>query len=89
MPQVARKGKDVAGGLIVSGRTSVIVNNTPIACEGDTIAPHSPGTKHNGAVIVGHTKKVVAENQNVAREGDPASCGHLITPGASNVFAGT
>ena len=82
MPQVARKGKDVAGGLIVSGRTSVIVNNTPIACEGDTIAPHAPGTKHNGAVIVGHT-------QNVAREGDPASCGHLITPGASNVFAGT
>lgn len=88
MPSSARKGRDTAIGLIVSGRTSVIVNNTPIACEGDTIAPHTPGGMHNGSVIVGHTKKVVAENAFVAREGDPTSCGHPIQSGAGNVISG-
>lgn len=88
MPASARKGKDTAVGLIVSGRTSVIVNNTPIACEGDTIAPHTPGGIHNGSVIVGYTSKVVAENKFVAREGDPTSCGHPILSGAKNVISG-
>jgi len=88
MPRAARKGIDTAVGLITSGRTSVILNNTPIACEGDTIAPHTPGGIHNGSVIVGYTSKVVAENKFVSREGDPTSCGHPIMSGAGNVIAG-
>lgn len=88
MPATARKERDTAIGLIISGRTSVIVNNSPIACEGDVIAPHTPAGVHNGSVIVGHTKKVVAENAFVARESDPTSCGHAIMSGSGNVISG-
>lgn len=89
MAKVARKSQDVAGNVIISGRTSVIVNDTPIATEGDVIAPHAPGGIHNGPVIVGYWPTVFAEDRNVARKGDPASCGHVIATGSGDVFAGT
>ena len=88
MASVARKGVDTAIGLIVSGRTSVIVNDTPIACEGEAIAPHTPGGKHNGSVIVGYIDSVIAEDKFVAREGDATSCGHPIMTGSGDVEAG-
>lgn len=89
MAKVARKGQDVAGNVIITGRTSVIVNDRPIATEADVIAPHTPGGIHNGAVIVGYWPTVFAENRNVARKGDPASCGHPIATGSGDVFVGT
>lgn len=88
MAKVARKGIDVAGSVILSGRPSVIVNDTPIATEGDSVTPHGPG-EHGGPVIVGYWPSVIAEDSPVARKGDPASCGHVIATGSDNVFAGT
>lgn len=88
MPQTARKAKDIAGSTIISGRLSVIVNDVPIATQGDAITPHIPGGPHNGAVIVGYWPTVIAEDRPVARQGDAVSCGHVIATGSDNVITG-
>lgn len=86
--KVARKEKDIAIGLIRTGRLSVIANDRPIATEGDLIAPHVPGGTHTASVIIGYCANVIAEDRPVARKGDGTSCGHPISTGSSNVFAG-
>lgn len=88
MPKTARKGIDVANAVIISGRTSVIVNNNPIATEGDVISPHVPGGPHAGSVIVGYESTVIAESRPVARQGDATSCGHAIQTGSGDVLTG-
>lgn len=89
MAKVARKGIDIALGVIRTGRTSVIANDNPVATEGDLIAAHSPGGPHTASIIVGYWPNVWAESRHIARKSDATSCGHPITTGSSNVFAGT
>ena len=89
MAKVARKEKDIAIGLVITGRTSVLVNDAPIATEGDLINPHIPGGEHTASVIVGYWDNVFAEDRPVARKNDATSCGHPIQTGSSNVFVGT
>ena len=87
MAKCARKEKDVvATALVRTGRTSVEVNDSPIATEGDLITPHGA---HMSSVIIGYWPNVFAEDRPVARKGDAASCGHIIGTGSSNVFVGT
>ena len=81
---VARKEQDSAGGLIITGRSSVIVNDSPIATEGDDVIAHGP---HPNNMIAGHSVSVYAEDRLVARRGDAATCGHPITPGSGDVYA--
>lgn len=88
MPKTARRGKDIAMGVISSGRTSVLVNDTPIATRADAISPHIPFGPHAGAVIIGYWANVIAEDRPVARQGDAASCGHVIQTGSENVITG-
>lgn len=89
MAKVARKEQDIAGGIVRTGRMSVIVNDTPIATKGDLINPHAPGAEHTASVIVGYWPNVFAESRPVARKRDATSCGHPIMTGSSNVFVGT
>ena len=86
--EIARKQKDIAIGLVRTGRTSVYANDSLVATEGDLIAAHSPGGPHTASVIVGYCPNVWAEDRNVARKGDATSCGHPITTGSGNVKAG-
>jgi uncharacterized Zn-binding protein involved in type VI secretion len=51
MPGVARKGKDIAIGVVRTGRTTVFANNQPIATVGDLIAPHIPGGPHSARLL--------------------------------------
>tara|TARA_B110000503_G_C7092037_1_gene389849 strand:- start:87 stop:356 length:270 start_codon:yes stop_codon:yes gene_type:complete len=88
MAKVARKGKDIAIGVVRTGRTSVYANDTLVATEGDLISAHTPGGPHTASVIVGYCPNVWAEDRHVARQGDATSCGHPITTGSSNVHAG-
>jgi uncharacterized Zn-binding protein involved in type VI secretion len=85
---VARKEKDIAIGLVRTGRNTVFANDSPVATEGDLIAAHSPGGPHTASVIVGYKDNVWAEDRHVARKTDATSCGHPISTGSSNVFAG-
>jgi uncharacterized Zn-binding protein involved in type VI secretion len=86
--KIARKEKDIAIGLVRTGRTSVYANDRYVATEGDLIAAHSPGGPHTASVIVGYWPNVWAEDRRVARQGDATSCGHPISTGSSNVIAG-
>lgn len=88
MAAVARKTTDAAGGLIATGRLSVVVNNAPIATRGDAVLPHPPSGKHARSLIIGYTDSVVAENSFVARQGDATSCSHVISTGSGDVEAG-
>lgn len=88
MAKVARKEQDIAIGIVRTGRTSVIVNDTPIATKGDLIAPHTPGGPHTASVIVGYWPNVYAESRPVACKGDATSCGHSISTGSANVYVG-
>jgi len=85
---VARKEKDIAIGLVRTGRLSVIVNDSPIATQGDLIAAHSPGGPHTASVIIGYKDNVWAEDRQVARKTDATSCGHPIDTGSPDVYAG-
>lgn len=88
MPGAARKSQDTAGGTIISGAESVIVNGTPVARRGDNIASHAPyGSPHASPVMVGASSSVFAEGRPVSRQGDNASCGHAAT-GSSDVIVG-
>lgn len=88
MSKAARKESDIAGGKIRTGRLSVIVNDRPIATEGDIVSPHGPGL-HQASVIVGYNpNNVFAEDRPVACKGDATSCGHAISTGSSNVYVG-
>lgn len=86
MPGAARKGLDSAGGTIVGGAASVIVNGTPVARRGDPVAGHAPGP-HAGPVMVGASSTVFAEGIPVSRAGDSASCGHAAS-GSGDVIVG-
>ena len=88
MSKTARKGKDVAGSVIISGRLSVIVNDVPIVTLADVVSSHAPGGPHFGAVVVGYWPTVIAEDRPVARQGDAVSCGHVIQTGSDNVITG-
>jgi len=86
--KIARKEKDIAIGFVRTGRTSVYANSSLVATEGDLISPHLPGGPHTASVIVGYCPNVWAEDRPVARKGDATSCGHPISTGSSDVFAG-
>ena len=81
MPEIARVGDSIShGGSIVTGSTTTQVNNRPVAREGDTVQCDIHGTQ----VITGGSPNLVDENKNVARIGDPVSCGAVITSGSED-----
>ena len=75
-------------GALVS---KVTIGGNPIAVQGDAIAPHTildgdDCIPHSASVNAG-SSKVFAEGIPVARIGDSADAGSIIS-GSSNVFAG-
>jgi uncharacterized Zn-binding protein involved in type VI secretion len=71
--------------------TTVTIGGNPIAVQGDAIAPHTilvgDDCVPHGAVINAGSSKVFAGGIPVARIGDSADAGSVIS-GSSNVFAG-
>ena len=87
MPGAARIG-DIAGGPIITGCFSVMVNDRPAAKIGSVVTPHPPCPKvpiHCSAVIVTSSPNVVVGDILISREGDKASCGHSISTSSPNV----
>lgn len=87
MPGVTRVNIDSAGGPIIGNLAPTVrVNNQPITVKGASITPHGI-SPHSNAVMVGSSSTVYANNINVCRQGDVASCGHIAT-GSGDVNAG-
>lgn len=84
---VLRVGIDVAGGLIIGNlRPSVTINGAPVVVVGAAVASHGLGV-HSGAVMTG-SSTVSVGGLAVCRFGDPATCGHIGTPGSADVSIG-
>jgi uncharacterized Zn-binding protein involved in type VI secretion len=84
---VLRVGIDVAGGLIVGNlRPSVTVNSAPVAVLGASVASHGLGAHASATMTASST--VTAGGLPICRFGDPATCGHLGSPGSPNVSIG-
>jgi uncharacterized Zn-binding protein involved in type VI secretion len=73
---LSRKDKDFAGkGKIISGASKVILNDSPMARKGDSVAPHGKDKHGKKVVIAEGADKILVEYKPAAREGHKASCG--------------
>jgi uncharacterized Zn-binding protein involved in type VI secretion len=87
MPGISRVGVDVAGATIVGNLApTVYVNNAPIAVKGATIEGHGRGA-HRSPTMDTSSATVRANNIEICRAGDSASCGHTAS-GSGDVNAG-
>ena len=86
MPSIGRAYSDSAGGEIVTGSSSVEVNNCPAAKVGSLVKDHGRG-KHDKAKMLFGVDSVLVENVPVCVTGNAASCGHKLISN-SNVEAG-
>lgn len=91
MPGVGRKGIDNGGGGLITGpsASTVFVNGAPISLVGDTVTNHgsSPHVE-NTAVIVSGSSTVKADGKKITvAQLSTLSCGHIVTPGSSDVQA--
>jgi uncharacterized Zn-binding protein involved in type VI secretion len=78
--------QDTAGGTIIGGASTVLVNGFPISVMGDSVVGHGENQHKAASMIVG-SSTVLANGLPVVRAGDPASCGHIAL-GSSNVLIG-
>lgn len=86
MTSIGRAYIDYAGGKILNGCQSVLINDMPAARVGSNIADHGLD-EHDAAKMITGSLSVTAENIAVCRTGDSASCGHPLVSN-SNVEAG-
>ena len=75
MSGVCRAFQDTAGGLILDGIDTFLVDGMPICVEGNAVQDHGDGD-HNNAVMTNGIP--------VCTEASRASCGH--TPTGSSTF---
>lgn len=81
--KAARVNVDTAGNVpIVTGANTVFVNNQKLAIK-------TVSTTSTGAIVVGSSTNVFAENLGVARLGDSLNNGRTIATGSPDVFVNT
>jgi len=94
MPAVERVGDaNSAGGVIMSGDPSVLVNGQVIAIQGSPVSPHPccgrPGCgAHCAAVTTSSNFTVLINGIPVVLVGDVDTCGHPRATSSPDVFVG-
>lgn len=84
MAKASRIGdQNQAGGKIVNGAASVLVNGSPFGTHVSAITPHFK--KHFGVTTTSASPDVFAEGKPVLRTGSTNSCGHSIVTGSDDV----
>jgi uncharacterized Zn-binding protein involved in type VI secretion len=86
--------KNSAGGVVVTGNPTVLVNGRPITRLGDKVTPHPccgargcPPT-HCAARTTSSNYTVLVGGIPVTTVGDSDTCGHPRASGSFNVFVG-
>jgi uncharacterized Zn-binding protein involved in type VI secretion len=92
---VCRVGdKNSAGGVILAGDPSVLVNNRPIAVIGSKVTPHPCCGKkgcppvHCAAVTTSTNTTVLVKGKPIVTFGDKDTCTHARVGGSPNVIIG-
>lgn len=78
MPSVGRVGLDSAGGVVLAGSFSVLVNDMPVVRQGSPISDHGTSSKHDAAVMATGLPSVLVEDIAICRTFDTSSCGHML-----------
>jgi uncharacterized Zn-binding protein involved in type VI secretion len=93
---VCRVGdKNAAGGVILNGDATVLVNNRPVAVLGGSVTPHPccgkkgcPPT-HCSAKTTSKNASVLVNGKPIVTFGDVDTCGHSRLGGSTNVIVGS
>lgn len=87
MGRVCRAYIDTAGGIILEGSTTVLIDGFPVALEGNRIEDHGTG-EHDNAITVNGSPRLIINGIPVIVEGmSKGSCGHPAVSTSSSVFA--
>lgn len=87
MGRVCRANIDTAGGIILEGSRTVLIDGFPVAIEGNRIEDHGTG-EHDNAIAVNGTPRLIIDGIPVIVEGiSKGSCGHPAVSSSSSVFA--
>lgn len=73
--------------IAASWSANVFANSLGVVRQADGFTIHPDGA-HPGRVVSSGSSTVFANSRQLARIGDPISCGDAIATGSSNVFAG-
>jgi uncharacterized Zn-binding protein involved in type VI secretion len=82
-----RIGADSAGGQILTGAKSVIINGLPAARILSVVRSHGK-KKHKHAHMAAGDSSVIVEGLPICRTGHTATCGHRLNPGSPDVMIG-
>jgi uncharacterized Zn-binding protein involved in type VI secretion len=96
MPGLVQRVGDqnAAGGVILEGVPSVLVNNRPVAVAGASVTPHPCcGAKgcppiHCAAVTTSTNYQVLVEGRPIVTINDTDTCGHPRSGGSFDVIVG-
>lgn len=79
MGRVCRANIDKAGGLILGGSSTVLIDGYPVALEGNRVSNHD-NSPHDSAIIINGSSKFIVDGIPVCIESiSKATCGHLAT----------
>ena len=82
---------NIAGGVILTGVPTVLVNFRPIATAGSAVSPHPPCPKggiHCGALTTAKSPRILVNFKPITTSGTIDTCGHPRLTGSINVIAG-
>lgn len=92
MPKVVRQGdRNSAGGRVIKGSSSFLVDNKPISINGSPVSPHKPcpeDKKHCHAKTSEGTHSFIVDGIPVNIVGDHDTCGHARIEGSSTFIIG-
>jgi uncharacterized Zn-binding protein involved in type VI secretion len=86
--------KNSAGGLLLAGDPTVLVNGRPVAVIGGSVTPHPCcGAKgcppvHCAAKTTSTNSRVLVGGKPIVTAGDVDTCGHSRTLGSTDVIVG-
>jgi uncharacterized Zn-binding protein involved in type VI secretion len=82
---------NVAGGVILTGEPTVLVNFRPVATVGSAVSPHPPCPKggiHCGALTTTKSPRILVNFKPITTSGTIDTCGHPRVTGSLTVIAG-
>lgn len=92
MPKVHREGdRNSAGGKIMRGDKSMIINGRPVAPIGSPVSPHKPCPevkKHCHAKTAQGTRSFIVGGKKVTVETNKDTCGHARVGGSPDFIVG-
>lgn len=79
--------KNAAGGVILNGDPTVLINGRPAAFLGSRVSPHPKG--HKVQTCTSKNKSVLVNGKPIVTVGDIDTCGHVRIQGSTTVIVGT